>query len=239
MSITIWTDQVGVDELYGVLINQETSLEVASPTRKQILLQRWPSSLNKANNCQSTQTNKARGRGHGSGWGRWHDNGNGNDDKPETHLVRQIYNRVGHTALDCYHHLDQGCGPPHQLVVIHTTTTQHVVDNTRYTYTRDVPSYLTNLTLRSDYKGSKNVNGSPISLVANPVLYACTKYVEINFHFVREWVVHVDIDVHCISTQAQIANVFKKGLMSQCFNYTSVKAPVMQAKYHPNPNEMD
>lgn len=46
MSITVRSDLVGVVELYGVLINQETSQEVASPTRKQILLQRWPSSPN-------------------------------------------------------------------------------------------------------------------------------------------------------------------------------------------------
>ncbi|GKE31840.1 gag/pol polyprotein [Tanacetum coccineum] len=49
-------------------------------------------------------------------------------------------------------------------------------------------------------------------LSANPIFYARTKHVKINYHFVREKVAQCDLRVQHISTHDQIADVFTKPL---------------------------
>lgn len=55
-------------------------------------------------------------------------------------------------------------------------------------------------------------NKSAISLTINPVLHARTKHIEIDFHFVREKVSSGSLQVKCVPSNCQIADIFTKPL---------------------------
>ncbi|XP_042754289.1 uncharacterized mitochondrial protein AtMg00810-like [Lactuca sativa] len=55
-------------------------------------------------------------------------------------------------------------------------------------------------------------NQSAIRLVENLVFHARTKYVEVNYHFIRENVLKEEIEMRQIKTDDQIADLFTKGL---------------------------
>jgi len=54
-------------------------------------------------------------------------------------------------------------------------------------------------------------------LSANPVFHACTKHVEVDYHFVRDRVAKNEIQIHFISSQDQLANIFTKPLPTSSF----------------------
>ena len=54
-------------------------------------------------------------------------------------------------------------------------------------------------------------------LSSNPVFYACTKHIEVDFHFVRERVARKQLQVKFISSKDQVADIFTKPLPLPAF----------------------
>jgi hypothetical protein len=52
-------------------------------------------------------------------------------------------------------------------------------------------------------------------LSANPVFYARTKHIEVDYHFVRERVARKLLDVRFISSRDQVADGFTKSLSTR------------------------
>ncbi|MCO5586307.1 hypothetical protein L7F22_040246 [Adiantum nelumboides] len=55
-------------------------------------------------------------------------------------------------------------------------------------------------------------NLSSIQLAWNRVFHACTKHIEVHYHFIRERVLDIDIDLAYVGTEYQIADLFTKAL---------------------------
>ncbi|CAH9078505.1 unnamed protein product [Cuscuta europaea] len=62
-------------------------------------------------------------------------------------------------------------------------------------------------------------NISASYLTANPVQHARSKHIHIDYHFVRERVVHGDVVVQYVPTHLELADIFTKSLSSQQFHF--------------------
>jgi hypothetical protein len=60
-------------------------------------------------------------------------------------------------------------------------------------------------------------NVSAVYLSTNPVQHQWTKHVEIDLHFVRDWVAIGDVQVLHVPTTSQFADIFTNGLPSSTF----------------------
>ncbi|GJT95052.1 ribonuclease H-like domain-containing protein [Tanacetum coccineum] len=60
-------------------------------------------------------------------------------------------------------------------------------------------------------------NVSVVYLSSNPVQHQCTKHIEINIHFVHDFVVASSVRVLHVPSQYKYANIFTKGLPSALF----------------------
>lgn len=66
-------------------------------------------------------------------------------------------------------------------------------------------------------------NKSAIQLARNPVFHGRTKHVEVDFHFIREKVVHRDLLLQHISTEFQLAYILTKPLTTTRFSFLRSK----------------
>nr|GEW77491.1 retrovirus-related Pol polyprotein from transposon TNT 1-94 [Tanacetum cinerariifolium] len=60
-------------------------------------------------------------------------------------------------------------------------------------------------------------NTSAITISNNPVLHSRTKHIDIRYHFIRDYVLKGDIELHFIPTQYQLADIFTKPLKESTF----------------------
>ena len=56
-----------------------------------------------------------------------------------------------------------------------------------------------------------------LALASNPVFHACTKHIEVNYHFVREKVLRRDLLLKFVASHDQLADILTKGLPSPRF----------------------
>ena len=66
-------------------------------------------------------------------------------------------------------------------------------------------------------------NVSALAIATNPVFHARTKHIEVDYHFVREKVLRLDVMLKFISTHDQLADLFTKSLPSPRFNWLTSK----------------
>ncbi|MCO5557971.1 hypothetical protein L7F22_028542 [Adiantum nelumboides] len=62
-------------------------------------------------------------------------------------------------------------------------------------------------------------NIGSIMLAKNPIYHARTKHIEVHYHFIREKVLTGDIDLMCLKTNDQVADIFTKALGKEKFCY--------------------
>jgi len=70
-------------------------------------------------------------------------------------------------------------------------------------------------------------NMGAISLASNPIYHARTKHVEVDYHFIREKVLHKDITISHLSTHDQCPEIFTKGLTTDRFNFLRNKLMIV------------
>jgi hypothetical protein len=66
-----------------------------------------------------------------------------------------------------------------------------------------------------------------IALASNPIYHARTKHVEVDYHFIREKVLHKDITISYLSTHDQCADIFTKGLTAAWFLFLRSKLMIV------------
>ena len=66
-------------------------------------------------------------------------------------------------------------------------------------------------------------NKSAIQIVFNPVHHSQTKHIEIDQHFIKQKIADKEIEPVYVSSEDQVADMFTKGLTSQCFWYLKNK----------------
>ena len=56
-------------------------------------------------------------------------------------------------------------------------------------------------------------------MVVNPFQHDRSKYIAVDYHFVRQRVVHEDLVVRYIPIKLELADIFTKGLSSKLFDF--------------------
>ncbi|XP_010277589.1 PREDICTED: uncharacterized protein LOC104611983 [Nelumbo nucifera] len=68
-------------------------------------------------------------------------------------------------------------------------------------------------------------------LAAHPMFHACTKHIEVEFHFLRDHILRKNLDVRYISTDDQLADIFTKPLAPVRFGFLRSKLHVLSAQF--------
>ncbi|GJY81266.1 retrovirus-related pol polyprotein from transposon TNT 1-94 [Tanacetum coccineum] len=66
-------------------------------------------------------------------------------------------------------------------------------------------------------------NTSAIAISNNPVLHSRTKHIDIRYHFIRDYILKGDIELHFIPTEYQLADIFTKLLDETTFTRQKVE----------------
>ena len=74
-------------------------------------------------------------------------------------------------------------------------------------------------------------NKSTINLAKNPVLHGRSKHIEARFHFLREKVNQGELEVRHCSSEAQLTDIFTKGLKIDRFLNLRKKLGIVQIDY--------
>lgn len=73
-----------------------------------------------------------------------------------------------------------------------------------------------------------------IHLAKNPIFYARTKHVEVHYHFIREKVLQVEINLKYIDTENQVADLFTKSLSINKFGRFRLQLGMIKRKMEAN-----
>nr|GEV85574.1 retrovirus-related Pol polyprotein from transposon TNT 1-94 [Tanacetum cinerariifolium] len=76
------------------------------------------------------------------------------------------------------------------------------------------------------YCDSKSV----ISISCNPVQHSKTKHIDIQFHFIKEHVEKGTVELYFVGTEYQLANLFTKALLKECFEYLVHRIVIIMAQ---------
>nr|GEY89037.1 hypothetical protein [Tanacetum cinerariifolium] len=107
--------------------------------------------------------------------------------------------------------------------------------NTGLWYLKDSGFELTGFS-DADYAGCKSTSGgaqflgenlipiycdskSAIAISCNPVQHLRTKHIVVRYHFIKEHVEKGTIELYFVKTDYQLADLFTKALLADCFNY--------------------
>lgn len=73
-------------------------------------------------------------------------------------------------------------------------------------------------------------NVSALVITSNPVFHACTKLVEVDYHFVHEKVLRRNLQVRYVAIGDQLTNFFTKSLSTSHFYFLQSKTNQILAK---------
>ncbi|GJX50739.1 hypothetical protein Tco_0277584 [Tanacetum coccineum] len=79
-------------------------------------------------------------------------------------------------------------------------------------------------------------NTSAIAISNNLVLHSRTKHMDIRYHFIRDHILKGDIELHFISTQYQLTDIFTKPLVEPTFKRLIVELGMLNIDSKPEPS---
>ncbi|GJU88940.1 retrovirus-related pol polyprotein from transposon TNT 1-94 [Tanacetum coccineum] len=83
-------------------------------------------------------------------------------------------------------------------------------------------------------------NTSAIAISNNPVLHSRTKHIDIRYHFIRDYIMKGDIELHFIPTPYQLADIFTKTLDEPTFKRLIVELGMLNIDdSKPEPSELN
>ncbi|GKD48891.1 hypothetical protein Tco_1277867, partial [Tanacetum coccineum] len=79
-------------------------------------------------------------------------------------------------------------------------------------------------------------NTNAIAISNNPVLHSRTKHIDIRYPFIRDHILKGNIELHFISTQYQLADIFTKPLDEPTFKRLIVELGMLNIDSKPEPS---
>ncbi|GKD32024.1 hypothetical protein Tco_1242802 [Tanacetum coccineum] len=79
-------------------------------------------------------------------------------------------------------------------------------------------------------------NTSAIAISNNPILYLRTKHNDIRYHFIRDYILKRDIELHFIPTEYQLADIFTKSLDEPTFTKLKIELGITAVPHNHFPS---